>query len=401
MDFKATAERYKRELLESVIPFWENNCLDTANGGYHTMLDRDGSVYDTEKYMWMQWRIVYMFATLATTDLPTPEEKKRWIQIASDGFDFLADKGQDENGQYYFVLSGEGEPAVAPYNIYTECFAAMGSAALFKAAGEEKYRQEALKCTDNYLARISNPKSQWNKELSGRPERLTFGHYMILANLADVMNQNLDTDVYEKDIENATNIVLDKFWNDDLKLLFENVNVDGRFDLNSSMGRHVMPGHGLEALWFLMQQAERNGQDEIISKCSTYAKHILEFGWDKKFGGLYYFMDALAKPHFELQADMKLWWVHNEAIIAALYGYKLTGDEELLNWFIKLDEWTWSHFPDSEYGEWFGYLNRSGEPSNFLKGGRWKTFFHLPRFLHVSYRQLINLSQHSTNESSH
>ena len=391
MDFKTTAKRYKNELLNSVIPFWENNCQDTVNGGYHTMLDRDGSVYDTEKYMWMQWRIVYMFASLATTDLGTFNEKTKWIKIASNVFDFLTEKGQDESGNYYFVLSNKGEPAVAPYNIYSECFAAMGSAALFKATGEDKYRQEALKCMDNYLARISNPKGQWNKELSGRPERLAFGHYMILANLADVMNQNLATEAYQKDINNAVNIVLEKFWNEELKLLFENVNEDGQFDLDSSMGRHVIPGHGLEALWFLMQQAERNGQDEIISKCSAYSKHILEFGWDKKFGGLYYFMDALNKPHFEVQADMKLWWVHNEAIIAALYGYKLTGDEELLNWFIKLDEWTWSRFPDSEYGEWFGYLSRNGEPSNLLKGGRWKTFFHLPRFLLVSYRLLDSL----------
>jgi len=385
MNFKNTAERYKKELLESVIPFWENNCQDTKYGGYFTMLDRDGSVYDTEKYMWMQWRIVYMFATLAITDFPTPEEKRRWIQIASDGFAFLTNNGQDKNGQYYFALSGEGVPAVAPYNIFSECFAAMGSAALFKASGKEKHRQEAIKCMNNFLARLNNPKGQWNKELSGRPERLSFGHYMILANLADVMNQNLGTDIYEKDIDNAVDIVLSRFWNDNLKLLFESVNSDNTFDLKSSMGRHIIPGHGLEAMWFLMKHAERKNMTDIIEKCSMISKHLLDFGWDKKFGGIYYFMDALGKPHFELQADMKLWWVHNEAIIAALYGYKLTGDKELLNWFIKLDKWTWSHFPDPEYGEWFGYLHRNGEPSNLLKGGRWKTFFHLPRFLLVSY----------------
>jgi len=33
-----------------VVPFWENHCLDKENGGYFTFLDRDGSVYDTEKW---------------------------------------------------------------------------------------------------------------------------------------------------------------------------------------------------------------------------------------------------------------------------------------------------------------------------------------------------------------
>lgn len=81
----------------------------------------------------------------------------------------------------------------------------------------------------------------------------------------------------------------------------------------------------------------------------------------------------------------------NEALVATLYGYKITGDKEFLNWFTKLDEWTWSHFPDLEYGEWFSYLNRNGEPANLMKGGRWKTFFHLPRFLLVSYSLLKDL----------
>jgi N-acylglucosamine 2-epimerase len=56
--------KYENELYSSVIPFWEKNCIDKECGGYFTMLDRDGSIYDTEKYMWMQWRIVYMFALL-------------------------------------------------------------------------------------------------------------------------------------------------------------------------------------------------------------------------------------------------------------------------------------------------------------------------------------------------
>jgi mannose/cellobiose epimerase-like protein (N-acyl-D-glucosamine 2-epimerase family) len=46
------------------------------------------------------------------------------------------------------------------------------------------------------------------------------------------------------------------------------------------------------------------------------------------------------------------------------------------------------YFTDPEYGEWFGYLNRRGEPTHMLKGGKWKTFFHLPRFLLTSTEQL-------------
>src|SRR3989339_1801301 len=143
MGLDEIAGRYEKELLESVIPFWENNCQDIKFGGYFTMLDRDGSVYDTEKYMWMQWRIVYMFATLATTTMTTPEKRKEWIRIASEGFDFLVKNGKDNEGLYYFSLNRSGIPSMTPYSIFSDCFAAMGAAALFKATGDGKYGNEA------------------------------------------------------------------------------------------------------------------------------------------------------------------------------------------------------------------------------------------------------------------
>ena len=137
-------------------------------------------------------------------------------------------------------------------------------------------------------------------------------------------------------------------------------------------------------MWFILQHAEHENKLDLIPKACNIIKALLKFGWDQEHGGLYYFMDVLGKPHAELSWDMKLWWVHNEAIIATLYAYYLTSDMEFLDWFIKLDKWTWAHFPDPEYGEWFGYLNRRGEPTHMLKGGKWKTFFHLPRCLLVS-----------------
>ena len=43
---------YRDTLLNNVVPFWENHSLDRENGGYFTCLDREGKVYDTDKFMW-------------------------------------------------------------------------------------------------------------------------------------------------------------------------------------------------------------------------------------------------------------------------------------------------------------------------------------------------------------
>jgi N-acylglucosamine 2-epimerase len=379
LDFSATIKRYEDELLLGVIPFWEKNGVDEKFGGYFTFLDATGSVYDTEKFMWMQWRIVYMFATLSQTSYGKPQ----WLEIAKKGYDFLVRHGKDEQGHYYFSLNREGVPSSAAHSIYSECFAAMGASALYKACQEEKYRIEAESAMNHYIARMANPKGKWNKALSGKKSRHSFGHYMILANLGQVLSENLGTDQFDGKVAEAVAFALGKFWNPEYGMLFENIDLDGSFDMGSCEGRLVNPGHGLEAMWFILQYAEKSGQKETALKAAQIIKNILRSSWDETHGGIFYFLDALGKPPLALEWDMKLWWVHNEALIATLYAYFLTGDEEFLDWFKKIDQWTWKHFPDKENGEWYGYLSRNGEPSLALKGGKWKTFFHLPRCLLV------------------
>lgn len=379
MDWKRTIERYENELTQNVIPFWQKNCVDTEFGGYFTMLDRDGSVYDTTKYMWMQWRIVYMFAELYRSRFGAGNEA--FLKIARDGFDFLYKHGRTEDGSYYFALNRRGVPSMAPYSIFSDCFAAMGAAALFAATGEERYRAEARSAMQSYIRRLDNPKGRWNKLLEGTPKRLSLGSYMILANLGCVMKECLGSDEFDGETDRAVRTVMKLFHHPELKVLFENVNPDGTFDLESCEGRFVNPGHGLESMWFVLQYAERINDRELIRQACDYIDELFHFGTDPVYGGIFYFMDALGKPHLELQHDMKLWWPHNEAIIAALFACKLSGEERFLEHFRTVDQWAWSHFPDPEYGEWFAYLDRQGKPNNMLKGGKWKTFFHLPRCL--------------------
>ena len=104
-----------------------------------------------------------------------------------------------------------------------------------------------------------------------------------------------------------------------------------------------------------------------------------EFGWDVEHGGLIYYRDIEDKPGTEYWHDMKFWWQQNEAIIATLLAYHMTGDEKYTRWHSMIHDWTYDHFPDPEYGEWFGYLHRDGGVSTELKGNIWKGPFHIPR----------------------
>ena len=151
----------------------------------------------------------------------------------------------------------------------------------------------------------------------------------------------------------------------------------------------INPGHGLEVLWMVMATAKRWGKTELIEKAAGAVVSTMEYGWDRKYGGIIYRKDILGKPPLQIEWDQKMWWCHAEALIALAMAYKLTGRIQCLEWLNRLHEYTWERFVDPDYGEWFGYLNRRGEVLLDLKGGRWKGCFHVPRSLYMVSKWLF------------
>lgn len=379
VDFKQISSRYKRELLENCLPFWLEHSQDKEYGGYFSCLNRDGSVYDTDKFVWLQGREVWMFAMLYNN----VEKNQQWLDCAIQGAEFLKNYGHDENWDFYFSLDRKGNPLVQPYNIFSNTFACMAFAQLAKATGNDEYALIARRIFGRILERRSNPKGQWCKAYPGTRPMKDFALPMIICNMALEIEDILeDKSVLEQTIDTCLHEVFDVFYQPELGCMLENVSsVDGA-PVDCFEGREINPGHDLEALWFMMNLGVRRGDKALIEKCVEISLRVIERGWDKEFGGIYYFLDAKGVPQQKLEWDQKLWWVHIESAIAMLKGYQLTGNEKCLEWFLKLDAYLWDNFKDKEYPEWFGYLNRRGEVLLPLKGGKWKGCFHVPRGLY-------------------
>ena len=320
MDFQKLAGEYKSELLDSVLPFWLEHSQDKQYGGYFTCLERDGSVYDTDKFIWLQGREVWLFSMLYNK----VEKRPEWLECALQGAEFLNKYGHDGNYNWYFSLTRDGRPLVDPYNIFSYTFATMAFAQL-------------------------------------------------------AIDQTIETCLHE---------VMEVFYQKDLGLIVENVSAEDNSLVDSFEGRSVNPGHSLEAMWFIMDLGKRLGRPELIDKAVKIALSTIEYGWDKQYGGIFYFMDRLGRPQQQLEWDQKLWWVHIESAITMIKGYQLTGNKECLAWFQKLHDYMWTHFKDPKYPEWFGYLNRRGEVLLPLKGGKWKGCFHVPRGLYQIWQIL-------------
>lgn len=387
IQFDALAKQYKDELLEKVVPFWLENSKDEDHGGYFTCLDRSGKVFDTDKFIWLQGREVWMFSSLFNH----VEQKPEWLNMALHGAKFLQQHGRDENGNWYFSLTKEGNPLVQPYNIFSDCFATMAFGQLYKATGEETYAVIAKQTFENILKKSSNPKGQYNKLYPETRPLKGFSLPMILCNLSLEIEHLLPETQVNETIEACIREVMEVFYDSDSGLILENVNPDGSFS-DSFEGRLLNPGHAIEAMWFIMDLAERRNDRELMDKAVKVLLRTVDYGWDKEFGGIYYFLDFKGNPPQQLEWDQKLWWVHIETLISLIKGYNHTGNQECLDWFMKVHNYTWKHFADPEHAEWFGYLNRRGEVLLPLKGGKWKGCFHVPRGLFQVWKTLEKIS---------
>ena len=147
---KEIALKYREELFNNVLPFWMNHSLDQQEGGFFTCLDRNGNVYDTDKFIWLQARQIWTFAMLYKEE-SKPDEQ--WLKIAHHGANFLSKYGRDDDGQWYFSLRRDGKPLVKAYNIFSDCFACMGFGKLFQVTGDEQYAAIALEAIDNIQKR--------------------------------------------------------------------------------------------------------------------------------------------------------------------------------------------------------------------------------------------------------
>ena len=382
-------ELYKEELLENVVPFWLTKSQDEKYGGYFSCLDHQGNVYDTDKFIWLQGRQVWLFSMLYNK----VEKRQEWLDCAIQGAEFLKKHGHDGSYNWYFSLTQEGKPLIEPYNIFSYTFAAMAFGQLSIATNNSDYADIAKKTFEIILSKQNNTKGVWNKVYPGTRNLKGFSLSMILSNLTLELEHLLEKEVVEQTMEDCINEIMNNFLRPELGgIIVENINTDNSLS-DSFEGRLINPGHGIEAMWFIMDLGVRLNRPELIDQAVKTTLASLEYGWDNKYGGIFYFMDRKGFPPQQLEWDQKLWWVHIESLISLLKGYQLTGSKECLTWFEKVHEYTWKHFKDTENPEWWGYLNRQGEVLLNLKGGKWKGCFHVPRGLFQCWKTLEKIEK--------
>lgn len=373
------AECYREDLVQNIMPFWMKYGLDTENGGVYTCVDRNGELMDTTKSVWFQGRFAYT-CCFAYNNI---EHRQEWLDAAKQTIDFVEAHCFDTDRHMFFEVTADGKPLRKRRYVFSESFAAIAMAEYSKATGDRTYAEKAMQIFREMRKRLTTPGLLEPKYL---PTVEMKGHSitMILINVANVLKQVVDDPELDEQTDQSLESLINNFAHPEFKALLETVGPNGEF-IDSINGRLINPGHCIETSWFLMDVAERRGDKKLLEFALQILDWSWDWGWDDEFGGIINFRDCKGYPQQDYSQDMKFWWPQTEAIIANLYAYKLTGDEKYLKRHRQISEWTYAHFPDHEYGEWYGYLHRDGSVAQAAKGNIFKGPFHIPRMMIRSF----------------
>lgn len=372
---------YRADLTDNILPFWLKHGLDRKHGGIYTCLDREGKLMDPTKSVWFQGR----FAFVCSFAYNQVERRPEWLDAARQTLDFIEQHCFDADGRMYFEVAADGTPLRMRRYVFSESFAAIAMAEYALATGNQSYAEKALKIFKDMRRFLTTPGLLAPKYL---PSVEVQGHSitMIMINVASRLKKVIADPELDRQIDESLFKLKNDFMHPEFKALLETVGPAGEF-IDTCNGRVINPGHCIETAWFLFDVAmDRGGDKNLIDLGMTILNWSWDWGWDETYGGIINFRDCRNLPPQDYSQDMKFWWPQTEAIIANLYAYKLTGNEFYLKRHRQVSEWAYGHFPDHEFGEWYGYLHRDGTVAQPAKGNLFKGPFHIPRMMVKGYQ---------------
>ncbi len=367
---------YSAELLERVVPFWMEHAIDRANGGILTCISDTGEVLSSDKYMWSQLRAIWTFSALYNH----VEPRQEWLDVALHIYDFAWKHGRDEQGRWVFAVDQGGQILQGAASIYADGFAIYGLTELARATGDQETIDLALDTYHNVQDRLARPGS-YETAPYPLPEGVkAHGVSMIYSLVFHELGLLLgDDDILAAGLHHAEE-VMGAFLQPHRQLLYEYVHLDNSL-IDSPQGRAIVPGHAIESMWFMIHIYRHWGNEQRIRQAIDAIRWHIEYGWDEQFGGILLAADAAGGKPWWPFADAKIWWPHTEALYALLLAYEIGEELWALDWFEKVHNYAFSHYPVPDHGEWTQKLDRFGKPFTETVALPVKDPFHLPRAL--------------------
>ncbi len=399
----------REALLDNITPFWYPRCLDRERGGYHLYFDERGDPGPPgEKMIVTQARMVWFFSRLAREGYEKPGQFTRddLLAAARHGFEFLRRKMWDfENGGFYWAVDAAGNEVRAPNkHLYGQSFALYALSEYYLASRDEEAMELAVELFDVLEAKAHDARYKGYQEyfaVDWSEPKPTDHNYMKAPHFdAKLMNTHLHLleamtayyrasrrpEARQRLIE-LIGIETEQVVRKDPVACTDKYERDWTPILENGYDR-VSYGHDVENVWLVADACEAAGLDvrryvPLFEKLWTYSR---THGFDEEQGG-FFSSGPLGRSAENLD---KVWWVQAEALVSALYMYKLTGDAAYREAFDKTWRFVRERQIDWTHGEWHRIIGPDGRPRG-AKGGIWKCAYHNGRAMVECIRLLEEL----------
>lgn len=369
---------YETELLRNVIPWWMKHGIDHRYGGAMETIAEDGRVASEVKTVWSLGRSFYVWSRLYNGIAPRHE----WLRVADRTFELIAQVGRRVGWVWPHSIEFNGTPLEPAHNIYGDGFILMGLAEYISATGDARAVEAARMTWESVEERMVAANAHLVGEPDLGPNAACHGISMIFSLVYHQLGKALaDADILAASHDHALR-VQELFLDAERGLVREYLGADGT-PLDGPFADYCDAGHSVESAWFGLQIFhERNDRTRMERAINSIRSHV-EASWDEEFGGFFGAVDVQTGEPIEPDRNKNM-WPHTEALYALMLAWAVTGEQWCLDWYDRVHDWTWEHFPNREHGEWHRQVARDGSyPWDVTGPGERprKEPFHLPRTL--------------------
>lgn len=381
------AQFYRKLLCEEILPWWTRHAIDDKYGGICSCIKDDGEIISYDKYVWSQVRALWTFSATCNRVQATEE----WQYIAKELFRFVINKCQRSDGDWNFLLDRQGNVKDAVSSIQTNAFAICAMVEYFRLSKNEQALEAAMKTYKLCLNKLAKPGSYATKPYpipqGTKAHRVSMQFSLAFCELGKIIG---DDNILKQGLI-LTEDILEHFRRPELQAIVEYISTANEL-LPAPVGTYIGPGHGIETAWFQIENLRGHMQNEQLSKILQIMSWSLERGWDQDKGGLFLGVDIKGEKPYIPNAGMKIWWPHCEALCGTLMAYEVSHEQRFLDWFQRVHNWAFEHFPDRQHGEWTQKLDEYGRKTDKVVALPVKDPFHLPRSLIYSLESLNRIA---------
>lgn len=377
---------YKNLIKYNFLPYW-NKFVDKEYGGILNCISNDSDeILSDKKFTWSQGRWLWVLSNIYEINnlyFNTELDDEVLKEQMEGTWKFITEKSIYGENKCCHILTRDGQrlktDKIYDASIYSDCFALIGMSKFVRVTDSKDEFKVVEALYKSIMTRLN--KKEFKTEPYPIPEGYSnHGINMIVINTLYeyiLMKQHFNLDA-RKEIEEGMekiNFILMKLY-DERGHIKEFKQLENPQE-SSILERHLNPGHMLEDLWFIIEFLEKfDDLSQYLEKIVKIAKTIFKQGWDNGYGGIYRFIDCEGgkpkginggSPYESLVLetwDMKLWWVHSEALYLFLKLYECTKDTEFLRYYEKCFTYVFTVFPNIKTGEWIQIRDRYGNPQN-------------------------------------